>query len=145
MLDYHFFLTLVCVAAGGESQEHQVTRVMWNEVRTWIWILDFRNAPGINWDFQTSLQFHRDPAEPSLGFRSVEAHHRITSTFINIEEDLERWISLPISWLGRIALVKINVLPKLLYPIQMIPVLFTKMVLKDINGWLKSINQQETL
>ena len=47
-------------------------------------------------------------------------------------------MSLPVSWLGRIALVKMNVLPRLLYPIQMIPVLFSKRVLKDINGWLRS-------
>ena len=35
-------------------------------------------------------------------------------------------------------MIKMNVLPRLLYPIQMIPVLFSKRVLKDINGWLSS-------
>lgn len=58
--------------------------------------------------------------------------------FCKIKEDLERWVSLPVSWLGRIALLKMNVLPRLLYPIQMIPILFSKRVLKDINGWLSS-------
>ena len=58
--------------------------------------------------------------------------------FCKIKQDLERWMSLPVSWLGRIALVKMNVLPRLLNPVQMIPVLFSKRVLKDINGWLSS-------
>lgn len=58
--------------------------------------------------------------------------------FGRIKQDLERWTSLPIFWLGCIALVKMNVLPRLLYPIQMIPILFSKRVLRDINGWLSS-------
>lgn len=61
-----------------------------------------------------------------------------TPLFGKLKQDLERWASLPVSWLGRIALIKMNVLPRLLYPIQMIPVLFSKRVLKDINGWLTS-------
>ena len=58
--------------------------------------------------------------------------------FCKIKQDLQQWTSLPVSWLGRISLVKMNVLPRLLYPIQMIPILFSKRVLKDINGWLSS-------
>lgn len=45
---------------------------------------------------------------------------------------------MPVSWLGRISLVKMNVLPRLLYPIQMIPVIFSNGVIKDLNGWLSS-------
>lgn len=33
--------------------------------------------------------------------------------FGKIRQDLERWNSLPVSWLGRIALIKMNVLPSL--------------------------------
>ncbi len=56
-----------------------------------------------------------------------------TPLFEKIKQDLDHWNSLPVSWLGRISLVKMNILPRLLYPIQMIPVVFSKMVLKDLN------------
>lgn len=61
-----------------------------------------------------------------------------TPLFSKIREDLTRWDTLPISWLGKMALIKMTILPKLLYPIQMIPILFSKKVLKDVNGWLSS-------
>ena len=58
--------------------------------------------------------------------------------FGKIRQDLERCHSLPVSWLGRIALIKMNVLPRLLYPVQMIPILFSNRALKDLNSWLSS-------
>lgn len=58
--------------------------------------------------------------------------------FNRIKLDLERWNTLPISWLGRIALLKMNVLPKLLYPIQMIPVFFLQKTFKDLDRWFNS-------
>lgn len=58
--------------------------------------------------------------------------------FEKIKCDLERWNFLPISWLGRISLLKMNVLPRLLYPIQMIPILFNHKIVKRLNGWFKS-------
>lgn len=58
--------------------------------------------------------------------------------FNKIKEDPERWNSLPISWLGRISLLKMNILPRLLYPIQMIPILFNHKIVKRLNGWFSS-------
>ena len=55
-----------------------------------------------------------------------------------IKSDLDRWASLPLSWLGRVALIKMNILPRLLYPLQMIPVLLPSKVVKIIEGWLSS-------
>ena len=40
-----------------------------------------------------------------------------------IRDDLDRWISLPLFMLGRIALLKMVILPRLLYHFQMVPVL----------------------
>lgn len=40
-----------------------------------------------------------------------------------IKEDMARWTALPLSLLGRVNLVKMVILPQLLYPFQMIPAL----------------------
>lgn len=58
--------------------------------------------------------------------------------FEKVRQDLERWNSLPISWIGRIALIKMNVLPRVLYHIQMIPILFSTEVVEKLIGWLSS-------
>lgn len=40
----------------------------------------------------------------------------------DIKQDLTRWSSLPLSLLGRIESIRMNVLPHLLYPFQMLPI-----------------------
>lgn len=55
-----------------------------------------------------------------------------------IKADLDRWASLPLSWLGRVALIKMCILPRLLYPLQMIPILLTNKVIKVLEGWMSS-------
>lgn len=55
-----------------------------------------------------------------------------------IRADLHCWALLPLSSLGRVALIKINVLPRLLYPLQMIPILLSSKVIKVLEGWLGS-------
>jgi hypothetical protein len=39
-----------------------------------------------------------------------------------IEEDYTRWIELPCSWIGRINIVKIAILPKTIYIFNAIPI-----------------------
>ena len=50
----------------------------------------------------------------------------------SVRRDLTRWFDLPVSWMGRINLIKMNVLPRLLYPMQMLPLFITKKVIRDI-------------
>lgn len=55
-----------------------------------------------------------------------------------IRDDLDRWISLPLSMLGRISLLKMNILPRLLYHLQMVPILLNNKTIKKVNSWFST-------
>lgn len=55
-----------------------------------------------------------------------------------IHDDLERCASLPLSMLGRVSLIKMNILPRLLYPFQIIPILLNNNTIKIVNNWLRT-------
>ena len=78
-----------------------------------------------------------------LGIHITPEFNRMYKTnFVPLLEpirlDLERWNTLPISWLGCVALLKMNILPRLLYPIQMVPVVFPHKTIKSLNSWFSS-------
>lgn len=51
----------------------------------------------------------------------------------NISRDLDRWTTLPLSLLGRIESVRMNILPKLLYLIQMLPIDIPKLTFDKLD------------
>lgn len=55
-----------------------------------------------------------------------------------IKQDLARWTGLPLSLFGRVHLFKMNILPRLLYPFQMVPILLTRTSYKELNSALIS-------
>uniref|UniRef100_A0AAQ6AKY8 Reverse transcriptase domain-containing protein n=1 Tax=Amphiprion ocellaris TaxID=80972 RepID=A0AAQ6AKY8_AMPOC len=55
-----------------------------------------------------------------------------------VNRDLDRWCSLPLSLLGRIHLVKMNILPRLLYLFQMLPLVLSSRVLAKLNSSIVS-------
>ncbi len=60
--------------------------------------------------------------------------HNFSSLFNNIRQDLERWDTLLLSLQGRIAIIEINVLPRLLFLFSMIPLSPYKTFCKEINS-----------
>ena len=53
--------------------------------------------------------------------------------FKEIQRDLERWDKLQISLIGRIVVNKMNVLPKMIFLFQTIPVMLKQVLLQDFN------------
>ena len=39
-----------------------------------------------------------------------------------IEEDIKKWKNIPCSWIGRINIVKMSILPKAIYTFSVIPI-----------------------
>lgn len=75
----------------------------------------------------SGFPFHWSPKEITyLGIKIGPSLRKLiklnlTPVTMRIREDLHRWGTLPVSWLGRISVLKMNILPRLLYPLQMLP------------------------
>lgn len=51
-----------------------------------------------------------------------------------VKKDLNPWQALPLSLLGRISLIKMNILPRLLYPLQMLPLWLSRKVSAELES-----------
>ncbi len=61
-------------------------------------------------------------------------HHNFSQLLSRLTKDFHRWSLLPLSLVGRINCVKMNVLPKLLYIFQSIPIFIPKSFFVTLDG-----------
>ena len=64
--------------------------------------------------------------------------HNFTPLLHTIKHNLDRWCGLPLSLLGRIHLIKMNILPRLLYLFQTLTILLSKKTLAQLNSSITS-------
>lgn len=80
----------------------------------------------------------------SLFFGS-NVQHKLQESNKNITEDLDRWSALPLSLIGRIESIRMNVLPRFLYLFQMLPIEVPKstfdLLNKNINKFIRQRKQ----
>uniref|UniRef100_A0A8C5MBV1 Reverse transcriptase domain-containing protein n=1 Tax=Leptobrachium leishanense TaxID=445787 RepID=A0A8C5MBV1_9ANUR len=79
---------------------------------------------------------------PYLGIHLTTDHKALyrrnfTTMVHRIKCDLERWCDKPVSWMGRIHSVKMNVLPRILFLFQTLPLLLTR---RDLAGLQQAID-----
>lgn len=54
----------------------------------------------------------------------------VSPIIASIKNDLTQWFDLHLSWLGRVNVIKMNILTSILYPLQMVPLRPCNFVLK---------------
>lgn len=90
------------------------------------------------------IPFYWDPHKLCyLGLQIPNQLHHIYSLnyeplLKKVEADLDRWKSLPISLIGRINCIKMNILPKFLYFFQALPTPIPKAFFKNLNRLLST-------
>ena len=95
---------------------------VWPDFRVQLWQVGGLATRWL-WEPGSSYQFPFQVVNLRLyfpGHQSISKYWRIVQTQ-SVKSDLNRWFDLRLSWMGRISLIKMNVLPRILYPMQMLP------------------------
>uniref|UniRef100_A0A8C8E244 Reverse transcriptase domain-containing protein n=1 Tax=Oryzias sinensis TaxID=183150 RepID=A0A8C8E244_9TELE len=91
--------------------------------------LEVKQQSGFRWP-REGIKYLGTCISPSLDKLFDANYGKILNT---IRNDLDRWSALPISFLGRIETVRMNVLPRLLYLFQMLPISIPKSMFRELD------------
>lgn len=109
--------------------------------------MDVNSLVSENVKLQSGFKWPREGIK-YLGIHIPQSLHNLYDVNYNkiirhISNDLERWSSLPLSLLGRVESIRMNVLPRLLYLFQMLPVEIPKRTLDDLDKMISKFIWQK--
>ncbi len=92
------------------------------------------------------IQFSAISPSPSFKYLGINIsgsfnkvyHDNYVKLLNQTKTDLQRWMDLPLSLIGRINTIKMNILPKLIYLFHSIPFKIPKYFFKDLNKALST-------
>lgn len=111
------------------------TKLMWIRQKQWILVVEsVKLQSGFNWPRESIkyLGIYIPMSTQNL----YDANYKKIARSIN--NDLNRWSTLPLSLLGRIESIRMNILPRQLYLFQMLPVDVPR---SSFDYWDKLISQ----
>ena len=85
-------------------------------------INEYSKVAGYKINTQKSLEFLYTNNEKTERKINNSIHHCNKTMMKEIKEDTNRWRNIPCSWIGRINIVKMSILPKAIYRFNAIPI-----------------------